>query len=521
MAGKTKEMSQIKQLLLLKKDGVSNRSAAKIIGMNKETVNHYVNKVKDDKLSIDELLKLDDPILEHRLKCGNPAYTDNRFETFKELLPYLQEELKCKHVTLKLLWEEYRAEHPDGHYSLTQFRYHYKQNTEAKKESPSTILADMRVGGEKLFLDFTGDTMGYVDLDTGEIVQCQAFVASLPASDYGFLLFVPSQRTEDFVHAIVQCLKHLGGVPKMLVPDNLKAAVVKTDRYEPSLNRVMEDMANHYETVVVPARPVHPKDKSNVEGLVRLVYMRVFAELRKQTFYSIEELNAAAAVKMKAHNQKRMQKHPYTREERFLAVDKPNLKPLPPTDFEIISYTDLKVSSNCCIYLGRDQHYYTVPCRHISKTAHVAYTRTLVKVYIDGELVTTHRRDYRKGKYTIVEEHLESSSKSYRQISAGKYIDRADRALKELGDVVRHIFYSSKMPPETHYRACEGLLHLQRSSDPVIFRTACQTALKYDRCSYGFIRSLVESKCAGVTRREQALSSPPDHVNIRGKEQFR
>lgn len=322
MAGKTKEMSQIKQLLLLKKDGVSNRSAAKIIGMNKETVNHYVNKVKDDRLSIDELLKLDDPILEHRLKCGNPAYTDNRFETFKELLPYLQDELKRKHVTLQLLWVEYRREHPDNHYSLTQFRYHYKQNTEAKKESPCTILADMRAGGEKLFLDFTGDTMGYVDLRTGEIVQCQAFVASLPASDYGFLLFVPSQRTEDFVHATIQCLKHLGGVPKMLVPGNLKAAVVKTDRYEPSLNHVMEDMANHYETVVVPARPVHPKDKSNVEGLVRLVYMRVFAELRNQTFYSIEELNAAAAVKMKAHNQKRMQKHLYTREERFLAVDK-------------------------------------------------------------------------------------------------------------------------------------------------------------------------------------------------------
>ncbi len=211
MAGKTKDMSQIKQLLLLKKEGVSNR--------------------------------------------------------------------------------KYVEEHPDDHYSLTQFRFHYSQNTEAKKESPSTVLADMRTGGEKLFLDFTGDTMGYIDLETGEMVQCQAFVATLPASDYGFLLFVPSQRTEDFVYAITQCLKHLGGVSRMLVPDNLKAAVVKTDRYEPSLNRVLEDMANHYGTVVVPARPVRPRDKSNVEGNVRLVYMRVFAELRNETFYSIDELN--------------------------------------------------------------------------------------------------------------------------------------------------------------------------------------------------------------------------------------
>ena len=216
--------------------------------------------------------------------------------------------------------------------------------------------------------------------------------------------------------------------------------------------------------------------------------MRVFAELRNETFYSIEDLNKAAAIKMKAHNQKRMQKHPYSREERFLAVDKPGLKPLPVTDFEIISYTDLKVSSNCCIYLGRDKHYYTVPCQHIAKTAHVAYTRTLVKVYIEGELVATHRRDYRQGKYTIVEEHLESHSKAYRQISAGKYIDRANRALKELGDVVHYIFYNSSMPPEVHYRACEGLLQLQRNSDPTIFRIACQTALRYGRCNYGFIR---------------------------------
>lgn len=520
MAGKTKQMSQIKQLLLLKKEGVSNRKAAAMVGINKETVNNYVRKALADELGIEGLLRLDDPVLEHRLKGGNPAYADKRFEVFKELLPYLQEEMKRKHVTLKLLWEEYVEEHPDDHYSLTQFRFHYSQNTEAKKESASTILADMRTGGEKLFLDFTGDTMGYIDVETGEMVQCQAFVATLPASDYGYLLFVPSQRTEDFVYAVTQCLKHLGGVPKMLVPDNLKAAVIKTDRYEPSLNKVLEDMGNHYGTVVVPARPVHPRDKSNVEGSVRLVYMRVFAELRNETFFSMEELNTAAAAKMQKHNQKRMQKNPYTREERFLAVDRPNLMPLPASDFEIASYTDLKVSSNCCIYLGRDQHYYTVPYQHISKTAHVVYTRSLVKIYVDGELVATHARDYGRGRYTIVEEHLASKSSEYRGLNAGKYIERAEKASKELGEVVRHIFYSSSMPAETHYRTCEGLLNLQRSSDPAIFRTACEAALKYGRYSYRFIRSLVESKCAGVTQTE-CPPSPPEHENIRGREQFR
>ena len=521
MAGKTKEMSKIKQLLLLKKDGVSNRKAADLLGMNKETANNYVNKAMADELGLDGLLKLDDPVLEHRLKGGSPAYPDSRFEVFKALLPHLQEEMGRRHVTLKLLWEEYRDEHPDDHYSLTQFRFHYSQNTVASRDAPTTILADMRTGGEKLFLDFTGDTMGYVDRETGEAVPCQAFVGSLPTSDYGYLLFVPSQRTEDFVYATVQCLRHLGGVPKILVPDNLKAAVVKTDRYEPSLNRVLEDMANHYGCVVLPARPVHPRDKANAEGSVRLVYQRVFAELRNETFFSLEELNAAAQAKMKAHNQKRMQKHPFTREERFLAVDRPNLMPLPETDFEIMSYTDLKVSPNCCIYLGRDQHYYTVPYQHIGKKAHVAYTRSLVKVYVDGCLVATHRRDYARGKYTVVEEHLASNSREYRALTKEKYIGRADRALKELGDVVRHIFASSAMPPETHYRTCDGLLSLQRSSDPVVFRSACEVALEYGRCSYGFIRSLVESKCLGAVQGQTPLLSPPEHGNIRGKEHFK
>lgn len=521
MAGKTKDMSKIKQLLLLKKDNVSNRKAAELLGINKETVNRYVQKANADDLGIDGLLALDDPVLEHRLKGGSPAYSDERFEVFKELLPYLQDEMKRPHVTLKLLWEEYVKEHPDSHYELTQFRFHYKQNTKAEKDAPTTILADRRTGGEKAFLDFTGDTMGYIDRETGEYVKCQSFVAAMPASDYGYLIFVPSQRTEDFVYAVTQFLKSLGGVPRMLVPDNLKAAVIKTDKYEPSLNRVLEDMANHYGTVIVPARPVHPRDKSNAEGEVRLVYIRVFAELRNETFFSLDELNAAAALKMKAHNQKRMQRLPYTREERFLAIDKPNLLPLPENDFEIISYTDLKVSPNCCIYLGRDRHYYSVPFQYIGKTAHVAYTRTLVKVYVDGTLVATHQRDYRPGKYTLIESHLASRSAEYRSLTPEKYISRAERVSKELADVMRLIFYTSQFPAETHYRTCDGLLQLQRTADPAIFRTACDTAIRLERYSLGFIRQMVESKCAGVLTEDQPLFAPPEHANIRGKEQFK
>lgn len=521
MAGKTKSMSQIKQLLLLKKQNVSNRKAALQVGMDKETVNNYVRKANADPLGIDGLLKLDDPVLEHRLKGGNAAYPDERFEQFKALLPYLEEEMgksRKTHVTLKLLWEEYRRDHPDG-YSLTQFRYHYRQNTVASKEKKaSTILTDLYVGGEKAFLDYAGDTLGYIDKETGEIVKVQTFVASLPASDYGYMLCVPSQRTEDFVYAIAQFLKHIGGVPKILVPDNLKAAIVKTDRYEPTINKMLEDMANHYGCFIQPARPLHPKDKSLVEDHVKLVYQRVYAELRNLVFYSIEDLNRTAAEKMKAHNQKRMQQHPYTREERFLAVDRPNLLPLPAEDFEIRCYTDMKVTPNCCIYLGRDKHYYSVPYQLIGKQVHVEYTRSLVKVYSDGQLVATHQRDYTHGKYTIVNEHLASNSLEYRNRTPERYIERCEQALPELGLLVRMMFVTSRMPPEMHYKSCDGLLSMQRSTDPILFRTACQTAIELQRYNYKFVRQLIDSKCIGVGLSESQC--PPDHANIRGKKQF-
>lgn len=304
MAGITIAMSKLKQVLQWKLDGYSNRKIAELVGLNKGTVNDYVNKANADKLSLKELLRLDDYVLDVRLRGGNAAYPDERFETFKGLLPYFTEQLSDRrnHLTLYQLWLEYKATYPNG-YELTQFRYHYRQNTIATKKI-STVLSDLHVPGEKIYLDFSGDTMSYVDLSTGAIVKVQVFVACLPATDYSFAIAVPSQRQEDFVYALVECLRHLGGVPKIIVPDNLKAAVIKANRYDPTVNQLLEDMANHYGAVIMPTRPGRPQDKANVEGMVKTIYNRVYAPLRNQTFYSLSELNEAIAAQMKLHNQK-------------------------------------------------------------------------------------------------------------------------------------------------------------------------------------------------------------------------
>jgi transposase len=525
MSGKAKQMNTIKQVLRLHTDGVSNRQIAVRLGLNKETVNNYVRKAKSDTLGIPALLKLEDPVLEHRMLGGHPAYPDTRFEEFRKLLPYLEAELKRPHVTLYQLWMEYRQDHPDG-YGLTQFRYHYNQQRKASGASVSTVLKDTYLGGEKLFVDFAGDTLEWVDMDSGEIVKAQVFVACLPSSDYAYALAVPSQKVEDFIYALERCLRFLGGVPRILVPDNLKSAVVKAERYQPALNNVLADFADHYGCVVLPTRPRHPKDKSLVEDQVKLVYRRVYAELRNLTFYSPQDLNTAVAEKMLAHNRKRMQALPYSREEQFLAIDKPMLRPLPETTFEMKWRSELKVMANGCVYLGRDRHYYSVPYEHVGKSVQVIYTRSLVTIYAQGMSIATHGRDYRPGRYTLVDTHLASSSRAYRSRSPAYYSERAWKASPELGKVVDTMFATATVPPETFYRGCDGLLHLYRHTDAKLFRLACQAALDTGQCRYAFIDQVIKSKGSGLgglyaDADPDGETAPPSHDNIRGKRAFK
>lgn len=521
MAGKIKDMSKVKQMLRLHQNGVSNRQIATELSVDKETVNRYVNRAKRDELSIKELLKLDDPILQHRMSGGNPAYPDDRFEVLKGKLSYFEKELERKHVTLQILWEEYITEHPNG-YSLTQFRYHYRQHTKAKRKTPSSISKDLYLPGETLHIDFAGDTMEYIDMETGEIVKVQVFVACMPFSDYGFATGVPSQKSEDFIHALTSCFQALGGVPKIIVSDNLKAAVTKTDPYEPQINRIMEDMANHYGCVIIPARPRHPKDKGPGENQVKLVYSRVYSQLRNRNFFSLGELNRAIDKKMRAHNRKRMQQYPYTREEQFLAAEKSQLQPLPAEKFEVRHYASLKVGLNGCIYLGRDKHHYSVPHVHIGEQANVIYTRKLVKIYLKGECIAKHTRDYKQGGYTLQKSHMASNTLAYRERSPQYYISRGQSALTELGQVMECMFATAKVPVETFYKGCDGLLKLQRTTDPDLFKKACETALLYQRYRYGFIARLIKSKCRGVheINTQQLPQIFPSHENVRGKGHF-
>lgn len=512
MSGKVKRMSTIKQLIQLHLSGVSNRQIAKQLGIYKNTVNKYIQTLRLDPLSCQDLLTLDDPVLERRLYTGSPAYYQDRFDDLKTLLPYIESELKRKHVTRHLLWQEYRQSRFDG-YSYSQFCYHLSQLESARK--PTAILTHNPA--EKLFIDFAGDTLCYVDKSSGEIVSVQVFVACLPFSDYTYVQAVMDQRTESFIHALGCCLQELGGSPKILVPDNLKAAVIKADKYEPDINQVLEDFANHYGCVVTPARVRKPKDKALVESSVNRIYQRVYAKLRHQTFFSLEELNKALKEKTREHNQTRMQQKSYSREEQFLAEEKALLRALPAHAFEIRYYTELKIAQNNCIYLGRDKHYYSVPFQYIGKQAKVIYTRTLVKVYVKGELVATHPRSYKFG-YTTQKEHLCSAHNHYLDRSPEYYLRIAENRSEALYRLIQLIFDSQEVP-EILYKRCDGLLSLQRKSDPVIFDRACHIATENHITSYKFVRNLMDKRDL-INEQEVAGGTLPKHHNIRGKHYY-
>jgi len=514
MSGKPKRMSEIKALIRLHKQGKKKKVIARMLGMSKNTVKVYLEKLTQSEMSVDELLLLGDVELEAKFHPGNAAYSDERFEQLKEQLDYYAAELKRKGVTRKLLWGEYRGQHPNG-YGLTQFCFHLSQHLLARH--PSMVLEHKP--GEKLFIDFAGKPLYYTDRQSGELISCQVFVACMPHSDYSFVMAVKSQRIEDFLYCLACCLEDLGGVPQVLVTDNLKSAITKVSRYEPEINRALEDFANHYGTTIIPARAYKPKDKALVENQVRLIYTRVYAKLRNEVFFDLPSLNQGIRQKTKEHNQTRMQQKPYSREECFLANEKPLLSALPKDDFEIKYYRDYKVAKNNHVYLGQDKHYYSVPYTCIGAKATVIFTRSMVYIYVQGKQVAVHQRNFTPGRYSTEKEHLCSHHQHYLDRSPDYYLEKAKSAGETFSQLIHELFNQPRHP-EQLYRTCDGFFNLQRKTEPGKFNQACALALEYKNYSWHFINNLIKNNMVNYQQTETERNLPK-HENIRGKESYK
>jgi len=515
MAGTVKSMSQIKQLLQMYSQGTGRKQIARVLGMSKTTVKAYIEKIEAGRLNVDELLAMDDPVLEGQFHAGNPSYKDRRYLYLESRLEHYVKELSRKGVTKYLLWQEYRQECVSQEYegyAYTQFCYHLGQLMVARM--PSAVLVHQP--GEKLYVDYAGDRLSYIERDTGQIIKCQVFVACLPFSDYCFARVCRTQTTDDFVEALVACLTHLGGAPRVLVPDNLKAAVIRANRYEPELNRVLEDFANHYGIAVIPARVARPQDKALCENQVKLLYSRVYAHLRNEEFFDLQSLGEAVDRKVREHNQTRMQQKPYCRQERFLAEERPALQALPEKPFQIKYYRWYTVAKNGHFYLSEDRHYYSVPYCWTGQKVQVIYTGTLVSAYVKDKCVATHTRNITPGGYTSAKEHLASHHRHWMERSPDYYLGKAGGKSGKLVRFFEGIF-SSNLPPEHHYRSCDGILSLERKTPADVFSRALDIALEHRLYSYPSMMKLIQND-AWNRQQSQADEQPlPRHNNIRGK----
>lgn len=447
-------------------------------------------------------------------------------EQFLQLLPQYKEQLTDpkSHVTRQILFDEYRMSHPDG-YSQSQFHHHLKQNLIAQKDVIA-VLSNTHRPGEKLMVDFAGDKLEYVDVETGECIKVEVFVACLPYSDYTYVICVPSQKTEDLLYAIRMCLEHLGGVPPIVTPDNLKAAVIHNDRHEPELNKAIEDMGNYYHFVVIPCDPVSPTQKALVEDGVKNTYNRVYAKLRNRTFYSLLELNQAVWECVAQYNQTRMQKRPYSREERFHAMEREQLKPLPAEPYEMRYYADLKVQANCHVELRHNKitHFYSVPYEHVGKQSHVIFTRSWVKIYIDGKVVATHLRSHDYG-YTSRPEHMASNNRMIMERSAAYYVAWAKNISADCHEYIREVFNPKRTtnPEEVYYRLSSSLMSLNRKYERSVFDQTCRQCLQHKIFAYKKFEAMLKHNALHSSEDEPALLEAPvpsNHENMRGPGYF-
>jgi transposase len=391
-------MRKIKEVLRLKwAQGLSNRQIAKACGIGRPTVGEYLRRAAEAGLAWPLPADLDEATLERQLfppPPSLPAQTRGVPDWSR-----VHQELKRKGVTLFLLWQEYRETHPEG-YQYSWFCDHYR----AWQGKLDVVMRQDHRAGEKLFVDYAGQSMPVVDRDTGEIHEAQIFVAVLGASNYTYAEATWTQGLPDWIGSHRRTFAFFGGVPELVVPDNLRAGVSKAQRYEPDTNPTYQDMAAHYGVAVLPTRVRRPRDKAKVEAGVLVVERWILAALRQRTFFSLAQLNAAIAGLLEKLNARPFKKLPGCRRAHFEAWDKPALKPLPAAPYEYAEWKKARVHID--YHVAVEGHYYSVPHALIKRQLDVRITQNTLECFYRGQRVASHRRSLHKGRHTTVPAHM-------------------------------------------------------------------------------------------------------------------
>ena len=390
--------------------------------------------------------------------------------------------LKRKHVTLQILWDEYIESHPDG--------YRYSRFCDLYRGWEARLPVTMRqthLGGDKLFVDYAGDTVPViVDRRSGEVRRAHIFVAVMGGSSLSFACASWTETLPDWIDAHVQAFGYFGGAARLLVPDNPKVAVIKACFYDPQINRTYGDMAAHYGTALLPARPRRPRDKAKVEAAVRIVERWLLGSLRNRRFHSLAEVNAAIGELLRQLNDQRVLRYVgRTRRQLFEEIDAPRLISLPAEAYVFAQWSLRKVGLDYHVELAG--HFYSVPHRHARATVEARLTPRTVEVFLKGERIAAHMRGSGDGKHTTIAEHMPSSHRRYGDWN----IERINREALAIGSstaLLCQMILEHRPHPEQGFRSCLGIVRLAKAFGPVRVEAACERALRVGARSYGSVQ---------------------------------
>lgn len=508
-------MQKLKDVLRLRYQAkLSQRQIAASLNLSTGAVAKYLKRAQeaglswplpDDMTETDFIVKLQPPrkTPEHPFTPTEPDFNE------------IHDELGQSKMTLQLLWEEYVQVNPKNHYSYSRYCVLYKKWLGKQKLS----MRQTHKAGEKLFVDYCGPTMSVVNPDTGEVRQAQVFVAVMGASSYTYAEATWSQSLPDWVGSHVRCFEFLGGLPAAVVPDNLKSAVSKACRYEPDLNPTYHQLALHYDIAVIPTRPYKPKDKAKAEVGVQVVERWIMMRLRKQTFYTLAELNQAIKFLLKDLNNRPFKQRPGSRQSQFDAIDKPALKVLPARPFEYSEVKKARVHMD--YHIEYEGHYYSVPYQLVKEEVTLYISDKSVKVLYNNQQVALHPRSYSKGHHTTDPQHMAESHRKHQEWSPSRFLQWAEKIGPQTRHVVSHQL-TNRPHPEHGYRACLGLLNLVKKYSEQRLEAACQRAVAINAPNYKSIVSILQKGLDRVPVEEADTQEPLpfDHANVRGADYY-
>jgi len=512
MANKTISMSNVRQIIKLYSQSMGKKKIALRLGISKNTVKLYIERYKKLHTTWDELSRLTDFELNKLFHPPQKTPLSERLQALQDFFPGMEKQMRKRGMTVSRQFIAYKSHHPEG-MAETSFYVYY--NRWIKKVNP-TMHIEHKVG-DKMYVDYAGATLPYVDTNTGEIKNAQVFVAILGWSQYAYVEAMQNQTIEEFIAACENALHYFKGVPLAIVPDNLKSAVFKASKYEPTLNENFKAFADHYGITILPARSRKPQDKALVEGMVKLSYQRIYTNIPEKTILPLTELNATIHKYLTEHNDTMLTGKECSRTDQWI-MELPSLHPLAQTRYELRKIRQATVMKNGHIYLSEDQHYYSVPYELIGKKIKLQYSRSHVELYQHYELVAAHKRIRSPHNYTTDPAHMPAQHRYVTEWSPGFFMEKA-KAIDPIVEYYVSQVLAKKQHPEQAYKSCMGILSFAKRVGNTRLIKACKRAHEIGYYNYKIIDEILKNN---LDRYEEEPEPPPMpvHDNIRGRNYY-